>query len=309
MTHLDPAPDWMHLLPKDPPVLDMAMADCIAAYQRHETPTHVCRQCISEEMEARIVKAARLAQDGKTPFSEDFGQIYFEHPACVGGEETIKLFLPHGLKTMLTGTPPPGFGKFSYPEVLDTALRAGFWFWSPDLVGTVRALAARLFYDWFTRGHFGLQGWPHSGASSDELMGPGDDIMQLCIACLIDPADLIAHLVEMQTPWADEILTIVGSCTTETPFYLSMEAGRKDGPYKTAADAISASLATREARAALHYVTPAWLHAAFFRHDGVNAELAEYVSKYENYYEIETVGLRKRAGGTVMSDWPDLPVV
>lgn len=306
MTQLTPPPSWMHPLPQDPPARDDAFDACVTAYQHHDAPTHVCRQCMSEEMEARIVAAARQAQNGVTPKPEDFGQIYFEHPGCVGGEETIKLFLPHGLKTMLNGVPPPGFSDFSYPEVLDTTLKAGFWFWSPKLVTPVRALAARLFWDWFRDGEYTWLRMPHR---DDDLIGPGDDIMQLCIMCLIDPADLIAALTTFENPQSDEALSIAGGFTLQSPFYFSYETGQDSSVYKTACDRITETLDAREAQAALHYVTPDWLRAAFWRHDAERPDLAAYMSKYENYYDIETVQARKAAAAPMMRDWPDLPII
>lgn len=305
MADLDPAPNWMHPLPEDPPALDDAFAACVAAFQDHETPTHMCRQCMDETTEARIIAAARLAQTGVTPAPEEFGQIYFEHPNCVGGEETIKLFLPHAIKTMMTGCPPPGFSRFSYPEVLDTTLKAGFWFWAGDVQSHLRALVARLFWDWFRDGRYD---WPMPDRCPDDLLGPGDDIMRWCIACLIDPADLISALMKLQTPQSDDALSIAGGFTTETPFYFSYETGSETPVYKPVCDQITASMRARETRAALHYVTPDWLQAASRRHEGTHQDLADYLSRYEKNYDIETVGARKHAAEPILKDWPELPV-
>ena len=306
MTRLKPRPTWMHPLPDTPPPLEEAFDACVAVTQHHGVPTHLCRQCLSEEMEARIIKAARLAQSGQTPAPEAFGQIYFEHPNCVGGEDTIKLFLPHGLKTMLTGTPPPGFGQYSYPEVIETTLRAGFWFWPPDLIAPLRALAARLFHDWFAESRFD---WPVPDYAEDDLLGPGDDILQLCIACLIDPADLVHRLSTLHTPQADDALSAAGHFTPETPFYLSPETGAETPVYKPACDAVHASLAAREAQAVLTHVTPDWLQSAFHRNAETHPTLAATLSEFENFYEVQTVTLRQAADQTILRDWPDLPLV
>ena len=306
MSQLGPRPTWMHPLPEDPPPLEESFDACVTATQHHGVPTHLCRQCLTEEMEARIIAAARLAQTGTTPAPEAFGQIYFEHPGCVGGEETIKLFLPHGLKTMLTGMPPPGFGAYSYPEVLDTTLKAGFWFWDAAITTPVRAIAARLFHDWFRDGHYP---WPQPDWQPDDLMGPGDDILQLCIACLIDPADLIAQLGTLTTPQADDALSAAGGFTTEPPFYLSPETGSDTPRYKPACDAITATMEARDAQAFLHYVTPDWLQQAFFRNEAAHPALAARLSKLENYYQIQTVETVKAAAQDMLEIWPDLPPV
>jgi hypothetical protein len=68
-------------------------------------------------------------------------------------------------------------------------------------------------------------------------------------------------------------------------------------------------LRAREARAALHYITPEWLQSAFWRHDGKHPELAATLSNYENFYEIQTVQLLKHAAEPILSDWPDLPLI
>ncbi len=306
MKPLPTPPNWMHPLPSDPPDLDTAFQACVAVYSGHDVPTLLCRQCLSEDMEARVIASARIAQSGVTPPPEDFGQIYFEHPDCVGGEDTIKLFLPHGIKTMLAGCPPPGFGKFSYPEVLETMLRAGFWYWHPDVQAPVRALAARLFWDWFRDG---VYDWPKIDPRPDDLLGSGDDILSLCLACLIDPADLIRVLMDLGTAQSDDALSIAGSFTPQTPFYVSFETGSDTPVYKPACDLITASLEAREAQAALQYVTRDWLQTAFWRHDGVHPDLAAYLSKYENYYDIETVDTRKHAAQDILTDWPKLPLI
>lgn len=304
MKPISAPPGWMHRLPNDPPDLDAAFKACVEVYSRHETPTHLCRQCLTKEMEARIIAAARMAQNGKTPPSQDFGQIYFQHPGCVGGEETIKLFLPHGIKLMLTACPPPGFGKCS-PEVLDTTLDTGFWFWSPHLQSPIRALAARLFWNWFRDG---VYDWPKVQPRCDDLLGPGRDIMSLCIASLIDPAELIAALVTLDTPQSDYALSVAGSFTVK-PSYISFETGSDTPVYKPACDLITASMEAREAQAVLHFVTPDWLQKAFWRHDGMNPDLATKLSKYENYYDIETVETRQQAEHVILQDWPELPLI
>jgi len=309
MADLNPAPNWMHPLPEVTPALPDALAACVEAYRDHDVPTQLCRQCLSEDMEARIIAAAHLARAGQTPAHEDFAQIYFEHPNCVGGEDTIKLFMPYGLELMLTGTPPPGFGQYSYPERLDTALRAGFWFWPQELITPVRLIAARLFHDWFSEGRFDLKGGPHSDMPVDDLLGPGDNIMTLCIMCLIDPVDLIQRLGQMHTPWSDEMMTSVGNCTLESPFYLSTETGTKHGPYKAAADAIAASLAAREALGFLNIATREWLQLAFDRREQDYPALAADLSNLENYYDVQTVQIRKSSEGAILENWPDLPLI
>lgn len=306
MAGLGPRPDWMHPLPEDPPPLAEALTASIEAFRHHEAPSHVCRQCMWEDMERRIVTAARQAQQGICPAPEDFGQIYFEHPACVGGEDTIKLFLPHGLHLMLTGTPPPGFGKHSYPEVIETTLRAGFWFWPPVLLALVRALAARLFRDWFMQGRFD---WPSPQFAEDDLLGPGDDILQLCIATLIDPAELIATLAQLHTPQADDALSTPGHFTPETPFYISAETGSDAPLYKPAADAIHASLAAREAQAFLHHVTPEWRQSAFFRNEAAQPAMAARISEMDLYWQTKTVETERAAKAAVLVRWPACPVI
>ncbi len=306
MAELGPSPDWLHPMPEDPPALEVAFEACVKAYQHHKAPTHLCRQCLSEETEARIKAAARQAQAGITPAPEEFGQIYFEHPGCVGGEETIKLFLPHGLKTMLTAVPPPGFDKMSYPIVTETMLQSGFWYWSPDLIAPVRQLAARLFIDWFEEGRFT---WIQHDRQDDDLMGPGDDILELCVICLIDPADLIARLSRLHTPAADAAMSFSGGFVPDAPFYVSVESGSEEKVYKSACESIKTALETREARAFLHYITPDWLQSAFYRNEKSNPNLAADLSKLENYYQIQTVKEDRAAQKDMLMDWPVLPLV
>ncbi|TKW68729.1 MAG: hypothetical protein DI616_01685 [Paracoccus denitrificans] len=306
MTDIRPRPNWMKPLQADPAAVDAAFQACVDVYRDHPAPTHLCRQCLSEEMEKQIIGAAHLAQQGKTPSPQDFAQIYFEHPDCVGGLDTIKLFLPHGIRTMLSGRPPNGFGSYSYPEVLEANLKAGFWFWPAKLIDPVRELAARLFWDWFRDGRYD---WPRPEQGAEDMIGPGDEIMTLCIACLIDPADLIGALTTLKTTQSDEALSIAGSFAPENPFYISFETAREPAKYKPASDKIAVSLAAREAQAALSLVTPDWLRAAFWRHEAQQPKLAADLSEYEKYYDIKTAETRQRAGDPILTDWPDLPRV
>lgn len=305
-----PRPDWLFPLPKETPPARDALATCIEAFRYHDAPDALCPQCFPDEaLSAPIFAAARLAQRGTCPRPEQFAQIYFEHPRCVGGEETIKLFLPYGIQTMLTGTVPDGFGHLNYSEVLETALQAGFWFWRPDLIAPLRILAARLFEDWFTSGHYGLDGWPHRAERPGDLTGPGDDILQFCTMCLIDPAELLQTLSDLHTPWADDTFSGAGSISIRAPFYVSMDTGQDEQPYTSASHDIARSLHAREARAFCHLITPDWLSNAFFRRDRDHPRLAKALSEFENHYDVKMIEIRKTAQAPIMSDWPDLPTV
>ena len=310
MTALGPRPDWLHPLPDHAPSAREALAACVEAFRYHEAPTALCPQCFPDtQQHTTLFAAARQARKGTCPPPESFAQIYFEHPNCVGGENTIKLFLPFGLQTMLTGTVPKGFSRYSYPEVLETTLMAGFWFWDPALIAPVRALAARLFEDWFTAGRFDLDGWPHPDQPADDLTGPGDDILHLCAMTLIDPADLIQRLANLHTPWSDDVFGAPGAAAIHPPFYVSVDTGKNVQPYKTASEEIARTLRAREAQAICKAITPDWLRAAFFRREARHPKLAAELSAFEQYYDLKMVETRNNTEAPILSDWPNLPVI
>ena len=81
-------------------------------------------------------------------------QVYFVHPGCSGGVEMIELFMPRVVETLLCEPVPPCFHQV--PAVTEAALRATFWFWPAEEIGSLRPFAARLFHDWFAIGRHAM---------------------------------------------------------------------------------------------------------------------------------------------------------
>jgi len=259
-------------------------------------------------MNATVMDAARRATSHEELRPEQFAQIYYEHPYCVGGPETHKLFLPYGLKSLLLGTVPPGFS--GYPDVLESALQAGFWFWPEPLITCLRPLASRLFIDWFENGQYGLEDWPNEKIPGDDLTGPGDDIMRLCSFALIDPKDCVEAIAGLGTPWADDALTLsfYGN-TVHAPFYCSPDTGLDSTEYKDACELIAAALSKREAVTVFDLITPDCLEKAFFRNADSHPTLAADLSKLLHNYEVESVRRSGDLKGEIDIDWPTLPIV
>jgi hypothetical protein len=304
LTCPDDRPPWLHPLPADPPPLEEALDGVRAAFSGYGPPVDLCHQCYPSEAKLALLAAARAAAAGEAPMPEAFATIYFEHPGCSGGEETIKLFMPWGVEAFLH--PPPSAGPWP-PEVMETALRAAFWFWPPEEVAALRALAARLFHDWFGAGRYEMGCAADVSAGSE---GPGDDVLRFCSSALIDPETLVEALAALGTPEADEALTLVLAGTTpEAPSYCSPDTSTGAETYRDAGRIIADALATREARAALRIVTPGWLEGAFFRHADANPALAADLSSMLHYHGVEAVDAARRAGGDPAPPWPGLPTI
>ena len=299
-------PAYLCALTCDVPTLEFALAACIAAYSDHEAPTHLCSQCFDEIWQKRITAAAAKAQTGTAPRPEDYAQIYFEHPACSGGVDTIKLFTPYGLRDLLAGCAPEGFRPFSYPEVLETMVQSGFWFWPERLKALVRTLSVRLFWDWFKRGDYV---WPIPDYADEDILGPGDDILRLCTLCQIDPFDLIASLSRCHTPQADDALAGPLNFSARDCTYVAADTSSDDKRYQHASRAIATTLAAREAQGFLTFATPQWLEQAFFRNCDTHPTLAKELSNFANYYSVNTITVFERANVPLLEAWPDLPNV
>lgn len=310
MTVAGTSPDWLVPLPPSPPPLAQALEALHATYLSydHSIPTHLCSRCFDPPMANRIIAAARLVKQGRSPQPEDFAQIHFEHAHCAGGEDTLKLFLPMGVEKLLYGPSPNGFGN-SYPEVLETAQQAAFWFWPTPLQDCLRDLAIALFYDWFGKGQFTLSDWRHSQPAEPDLDGPADDILDLCLLTLISPADMVQSLSQMHTPWADNALAHPIANSLTAPFYCSPDSLAENTLYQDASAQIAETLTAVFRQAQLAYVTPDWLQNAFFRNISSHPELAAQLSDYENYYDVKTVKLRGSPKGEILLDWPDLAQV
>lgn len=302
---MSPCPPYLFPLSRDVPSFAQAFEACVAACQDHAVPTHLCRQCYDEDWEKRVIAAAKLTHQGGRPQAFDYSQIYFEHPACSGGVETHKLFAPYGLLDMMTGCPPEGSPKYNYPEMLETLVRSGFWFWPEKLKTPFRALAARMFWDWFIEGRFeGVM-----RAVEGDYLGPGDDILTLCTLCQIDPHDIVRVLSDLHTPQADSALCGPLNFSATQCTYVAADTGAEQSRYQEATETIAATLASREASAFLYYVTEPWVDAAFFRQVETAPALAQDLSEFARYYDIRMQKLGDIAARPQAGAWPDLPVV
>ncbi|QBF34035.1 hypothetical protein CFI11_22910 [Thalassococcus sp. S3] len=289
------------LLP-DPPSVEAALSDLRNAYQGFSAPTHLCRQCYDPVWDDRFARAARQISQGKTPSPRDFAQIYYEHPACSGGEETAMLFFPSAIETLLPHAPLDGFGSFP-PEILEGTMRAGFWFWPRPLIAAIHPLACRLFHDWFDAGRFDLSGLP-DGAD------PKDAILELCAMALIDPAEIVAALAARGGFQADDaLLNLFFGSSLEAPFYCSADTQTDNETYLTAIKALTGSLQAHEARAVLDVITPSWLEAAFYRYADTHPRFARELSDANTYYDIKAMSARARAKQDDVPVWPDLPLI
>lgn len=303
---MNDCPPFLYPLTRDVPASDDAFAACVLAYRGRDLPTHLCRQCYSEPLERSLLTAAKLVADGGEPAPEDYAQICFEHPGCSGGEETVKLFTPYAVRDLLTGCPPEGFSEHSYPEIVETLVQSGFWFWPEMLKQPMRQFSIGMFWDWFERGHYP---WRHMTYPNDPYLGPGDDILRLCSLCQIDPYDLVEQMSLLHTPWADAAMCgplnfSVGECT-----YVAADTGKDTHPYQIATKAIADELGRREATAYMQFITKDWADAAFFRHTQTIPDLAQELSEFANYYEIRTVETVKACKTPALQSWPVLPVI
>jgi hypothetical protein len=283
--------------------LEDAFAAGVAVCRDHRAPTHLCEQCFPDPFKTKLRNAAEAVAAGKDPDIDGYAPIYFEHPNCSGGIETHKLFAPYGVRDLLTGCAPDGSKTFYYAEVLESMVRAGFWFWPEDLRTPFRAIAARLFWDWFRDGTYR---WAQPDDAPDDLLGPGDDILTLCSLCLIDPYDLVATLVTLETPQSDEALNGPLNFSANACTYVAMDTGTLATPYQDATEDIAAILTAREATAFKKFETPAWVDATFFKYAQSHPKLAQELSEFGRFYDIEMQNTF-HAAAKDLPDWPVLP--
>jgi hypothetical protein len=250
--------------------------------------------------------AAKAIVTGNDPDAEDYAQIYFEHPNCSGGVETHKLFAPYAIRDLLTGCAPDGSKGYSYVEVLESMMQAGFWFWPDRLKAPIHAIAARLFWDWFRGGHYA---WVKPDYGADDLLGPGDDILTLCSLGLIDPYDLVRTLVTSKTPQADDALTCPLNFLAQACTYVALDTYTQISTYQTATEVIAAILAKREALAFKDYVTPELVGNVFFKYAQTHPKMAQEISEFGRYYEVRMANTFERAANPVIAEWPEVPDV
>jgi len=286
--------------------LDTAFAACIDAFAEHPIPTHLCCQCYDAPREQQIIGAARAIHAGKMPTPHEYGQIYFEHPDCSGGVDTIKLFTPFGLRELLTGQTEIVEDRFTCYEVIEKMVQSGFWWWPLDQQATVREVALCLFWDWFEDGHYA---WPVSDRVKKGTLGPGDDILTLCTLCLIDPYDLVRvlsglHKVQADAALAGPLNFSVSECT-----YVAKDTSTGSTIYQDATATIAETLKTREALAFCTYITQDWVEQAFFRSDTRSPGVAKELSEFGNYYDIRMLKTYEAVKVPELVTWPALDLI
>lgn len=296
-------PSYLWPLSRPRQSLDAAFAEAVRVFADHPVPSHLCQQCYTPDRGQRVISAARDVSAGKDPDTGDYGQIYFEHPHCSGGEDTIKLFTPFALRDLLTGMPPRGFPRLCSCEVVETMVRAGFWFWPQDQQAAVREIALCLFRDWFGEGRYA---WPMPDYPPRNTVGPGLDILSLCTLCLIDPYEIVRDLRTRHGPQADGALAGPLFFSVDPCVYVARDASPGPTAYQDATTAIARTLAAREATAFLTYVTVDWTDSAFFRNESRAPHLAKALSDFGRYYEINVVTTREAALRPLLAVWPTL---
>ncbi|MFS4437439.1 hypothetical protein ACMA5I_04405 [Paracoccaceae bacterium GXU_MW_L88] len=257
-------------------------------------------------MQERIRRTARLAQKGEAPKPEDYVQIYSEHPNCSGGVETLKLFMPYGVRDFLTGKPPGDSSGFSYEEILESLVRSGFWFWPEELKAPLRLISQRLFWDWFESGSFS---WPAPDYQKDDHLGPGDDILTLATLCQIDPYALVEALSTLHTPQADDVCASVLTFSADACVYVAADLSDDAAPYQSASKAIATTLRAREAQGFLDVITPDWLDDAYFRNAETYPRLAKSISDFALYFDSHSISRQTAAQQPCLVTWPDLPTI
>jgi hypothetical protein len=299
---ISPRPDWLHALPVDPPPFEVAFERLREHCAYSVAPSTVCPMCMTKEMEVLIVNAARQAQVGVRPKPEHYARIYNEHPDCVGGESTHRLFLPFMIRDFVVEPFPKGWSHFDAPDVLEPLLLAGFWYWSEATIAHVRILATRLFLDWFEEDNWLFRREQEYRGSG--CLGQGHDILRLCAIALIDPAELVARLAALKTAKADAALVEHFPFTPEPPFYCSLQHGEDLQAYRDACQRIAFVLEWRLEEAYRHIINADWLTAAFMRQTESEPMLAKLISDFEYERSVAMVhaGLSEEA-----TDWPDLP--
>lgn len=285
--------------------LDDAFAECVAAFADHAVPTHLCRQCFDPPWEQRIIAAARDAYAGKVPETDEYRGIYYEHPDCVGGEDTIKLFMPHGLRGGLTGLPCNKGPDLRFHEVVDKAVQAGFWFWPEEQKAAVRQIGVCLFWAWFEDGQYD---WAQHTDQMDATAF-GDDVLSLCSLCLIDPFDMVRILSELHTPQADSILAGPLNFSVTECTYVARDTHTKNQVYQDATAAIATTLQAREAAAFMAFITKNWTETAFFRNDRQHSQIAKDLSEFGTYYDIRMADTKKQAQQAQLMTWPTLDLI
>ncbi|WP_179379112.1 hypothetical protein [Jannaschia marina] len=293
---------WLHPRPTDPPDVETCFDALRAAVSACAGPSHVCSQCYGDDMAARLVTAARVAESGEEPAPRDYAQICFEHPECSGGIETIQLFTPHALRRFFYGVPFEGFPHF--PDIHETMTLSGRWFWPAPMQDALRQLAGRLLIDRFRHD---LQPVPLSGTGALDADAIDDDILQFAHSALIDPRATLHWLATLGTAAADRALELgIDNAGPGAPSYCALDRGGLDAPrpYLEATEAITATLSARAARATLEIVTEDWLEAAFFRNETRDPALAQSLSDTQRYFGVRTIRTREYAALPQRTEWP-----
>ena len=299
-------PSYLFPLKRSHVTLETAFAESVAVFAKHPVPVHLCAQCLEPPLQQNIIATARRAHAGQTPDAISYASIYFEHPHCVGGEDTIKLFMPFGLRDFLTGLSPTGSFSYNYYNIVETTVQSGFWFWPIYQQAAVRQLALCLFWDWFEHGQYD---WTSLDYETADRLGPGEDILNLCTLCLIDPYDLVSVLSGLHTTQADAALAgplnfSVNACT-----YVAKDTSSEKSDYQDATAAIAETLKIREATAFVDIVTKAWVDAAYFRNETRAPELAKEISKFGQDYDVRILDTLDDAYSPLLEAWPNLEII
>ena len=295
-------PPYLQPLRRSDLSLSAAFETSVAVFREQPVPSGLCGQCFSEDMQQRIIAAARRVRAGHPP-GEGYSSVFFEHANCVGGENAIKLFAPYGLYDFLVQPKSWRRRPIWNGDVVEAIGRAGFWFWSDQEIACLREVALCLFWDWFEHGQYA---WRLPDGTPNNGIWPGLDILQFCSLCLIDPYDLVRTLIALETVRSDFVLSAPPDFTVEPFIYVARDTHEDIKAYHDASTAISKTLATRAAIAFETFVSPDWLDQAFYRNEKRAPNVARKLSDLGRDYNLRTLETLETALDPVLEDWPRL---
>ncbi|MEL6586687.1 MAG: hypothetical protein AAFQ50_08480 [Pseudomonadota bacterium] len=203
-------PDWLHPLGTPPP-LDNALGSLAATMAQAQVPNRLCHQCFDGAHGPALIATLSAIKGGARPDPADYSQILAEHPNCVGGPDAYRLTLVPALRDIwLHANTDTAWWDTCLVEKL---LMAGLWCWPEAQQAALRAVAARVVLDWITTGTCAL--WPHD--SPAERIHISDDILELALATLIDPEDLVAAAFAQETAHALDIILLAEGIPLAAP--------------------------------------------------------------------------------------------
>lgn len=202
------------LVPFDiaPPDARRCLDETYRALRHHSIDWAWCTQCFGPDDKKRMRDHGDVG--GAPP--DAFSAIYFEHPACSGGETTFLHWLPRGIELQF-------FSRSIDPNLTVQMVRLGLLAWPEAEKQALRRLFCRIALDWWTSAQVApLQILPNGGFRIDDRR-VGLRLMEVLCALQVDMRSVATVLLDIDTPtaWLSLVDAFQSQTLLEEPvFYL-----------------------------------------------------------------------------------------